>query len=77
MSTTIATTYHVLVEENSNKMTYPNVSDLPGLLLHVVLALHSAVDHQTTRAKGRQVGYPKKGHLMNIKVLQSSCLWVR
>ena len=48
MSTTIATTYHVLVEENSNKMTYPNVSDLPGLLLHVVLALHSAVDHQTT-----------------------------
>ena len=56
---------------------YPNVSVLPGLLLEVVLAVHGVVDHQTTWAKIRQVGYQIKGLSMNIIVLQSSCLWVR
>ena len=28
------------------KMIHPNVSDLPGLLLQVVLAVHGLVDHQ-------------------------------
>ena len=59
------------------EVIYPNVSDLPGLLLLVVLAVHSAVDHQTKWAKSRQVGYPRKGFLLNTKDLQSSCLWVR
>ena len=58
------------------QLIYPNVSVLPGLLLEVVLAVHSAVDHQTTRAKFRQVGYQIKGLSMNIIVLHSSCLWV-
>ena len=58
-------------------MIYPNVSVLPGLLLEVVHAVHSAVDHQTTQAKIRQVGYQIKGLSMNIIVLQSICLWVR
>ena len=61
----------------STDVIYPNVSVLPGLLLEVVLAVHSAVDHQTTRAKFRQVGYQIKGLSMNIIVLQSICLWVR
>ena len=61
----------------STDVIYPNVSVLPGLLLEVVLAVHSAVDHQTTRAKFRQVGYQIKGLSMNITVLQSICLWVR
>ena len=56
---------------------HPDVSDLPGLLLLVILAVHSAVDHETTWAKIRQVGYPWKGLSKNILVLQSSCLWVR
>ena len=52
MSTSITTAYHILLEENSNKsdiskIRIPNVSELPGLLLQVVLAVHSAVDHQT------------------------------
>ena len=58
-------------------MIHHSVSDLPGLLLLVVLAIHSAVDHQTKWAKSRQVGYPRNGLLMNTKDLQSSCLWVR
>ena len=58
-------------------MIHSNVRYLPGLLLLVVLAVHSAVDHQTTWSKVRQVGYPWKGLSKNILVLQSSCLWVR
>ena len=33
------------------KMIHPNVSDLPGLLLQVVLAVHGLVDHQLTCTK--------------------------
>ena len=42
--------YHILnvMEKISTNVIYPNVSDLPGSLLLVVLAVHSAVDHQTT-----------------------------
>ena len=58
-------------------MIHSNVRYLPGLLLLVVLAVHSAIDHQTTWSKVRQVGYPWKGLSKNILVLQSSCLWVR
>ena len=54
----------------------PTVSHLPGLLLLVVLTIYSAVDHQTTWVRYRQVRYPRKGLSMNIKVLQSSSLWV-
>ena len=76
MSTNIATAYHIFAKKNSNDVTHPDVSDLPGLPLLVVLAIPSAVDHQTTWAKIRQVGYPRKGLSMNIIVLQSSCQWV-
>ena len=69
MSTTITTVYHILVEET--EVIYPNASDLPGLLLLVVLAVHGVIDHQTTRAESRQVGYPQKGLSMENKVLQS------
>ena len=48
MSTNIATAYHILAKENSTDVMHPDVSDLLGLLLLVVLAVHSAVDHQTT-----------------------------
>ena len=57
MSTTITTEYHSLVNENFNLCDTSYVRYLPGLLLLVVLAVHSAVDHQTTWAKIRQVGY--------------------
>ena len=53
-----------------------DVSDLPGLLLHVVLAEHIALNHQTTRAKSRQVGYHRKGLSMSITVFHASCSWV-
>ena len=76
MSTNIATAYHIFAKKNSNDVTHPDVSDLPGLPLLVVLAIPSAVDHQTTWAKIRQVGYPRKGLSMNIIVLQLICLWV-
>ena len=77
MSTTITKEYHSLVNENFNLCDTSYVRYLPGLLLLVVLAVHSAVDHKTTWAKIRQVGYPWKGLSKNILVLQSSCLWVR
>ena len=48
MSTNIATAYHIFDKKNSNDVTHPDVSDLPGLPLLVVLAIPSAVDHQTT-----------------------------
>ena len=48
ISTNIIKAYHILSEEKSTDVIYPNVSVLPGLLLKVVLAVHSAVDHQTT-----------------------------
>ena len=35
------------------------------------------VDHQTTWAKCRQLGYPRKGLSVSIKVLQSIGLWVK
>ena len=63
--------YHILVEETPTEVIHPNASDLPGLLLLVVHAGHSVVDHQTTRAESRQVGYPRKGFSMENKVLQS------
>ena len=61
----------------SADVVYPNVSLLPGLLLEVFLAMQDVIDHKTTRATIRQVGYQIKGLSMNIIVLQSSCLWVR
>ena len=48
MSTTITTEYHSLVNENFNLCDTSYVRYLPGLLLLVVLAVHSAVDHETT-----------------------------
>ena len=60
------------------EVIHPNASDLPGHLLLVVLGVRSAFDHQTTKAKSRHVGIQEKDpQCMNIKVLQSSCLWVR
>ena len=47
MSTTLTTAYHILVKKFSTEVIHPDVSDLPGLLLLVVLAVHSAADHQT------------------------------
>ena len=44
-ATTTTTAYQILDEENSNRSD-PYVSDLPGLLLLVVLADHSALNHQ-------------------------------
>ena len=35
-------------KNNLTDVVYPNVSDLPGLLLQVVLAVHAVVDHQLT-----------------------------
>ena len=46
MSTTITTAYHM--KKFPTEVIYPIVSDLPGLVLLVVLAVHSAVDHQIT-----------------------------
>ena len=45
--TTITTAYHIITsmwKKIPSEMIHPNVSDLPGLLLRVVLAVHSAVD---------------------------------
>ena len=36
------------LKKTSTNGIYPNVSDLPGLLLLVVFAVQSAVNHQTT-----------------------------
>ena len=38
----LTTTYHIL----STDVIHPTVSNLPGLLLQVLLAVHSVVDHQ-------------------------------
>ena len=35
-------------KKTSTDVILPNVSDLPGLLLQVVLAVHAVVDHQLT-----------------------------
>ena len=48
MSTTITTAYHILVEETPTEVIHPNASDLPGLLLQLVLAVHSVVNQQLT-----------------------------
>ena len=64
-------------KKTSTDVIYPNVSVLPGLLLKDVLAMHGVVDHQTTLAEIRQVGYQIKEISMNFIVLQFSCLWVR
>ena len=37
-----------LLKEIPTKVIHHNVSDLPGLLLLVALAIHSAVPHQLT-----------------------------
>ena len=66
---------HSILNKIPTEVIPPYVRDLPGLLLLVVLAVHSAVDYFTTSAKSRQVGYPRKGLSMNVIVLQSSCLW--
>ena len=71
MSTNITTAYHILVEETPTEVIHSNASGLPGLLLLVVHAGHSVVDHQTTRSESRQVEYPRKGFPMENKVLQS------
>ena len=51
MSTTITKAYQILVEENSNWSVHSNVIDPQGLLLLVVLAVHSVVDHQLTKSQ--------------------------
>ena len=61
ISTNIIKAYHILSKEKSTDVIYPNVSVLPGFFLQVVLAVHGVVDHQTTSAKFRQVGYQIKG----------------
>ena len=38
------TAYHIKVEIIPTEVMHANVSDLPGLLLLVVLAVHSVVD---------------------------------
>ena len=43
------------------ELIHPNVSDLPGLLLQVLLAVHSTVDQQHAQTEIRQVGYLWKG----------------
>ena len=53
MLTPIITAYDI----HSNQIyIHPNVTDLPGLLVHVVLAVHNDVDHQPICVKSRQVG---------------------
>ena len=44
MSTIITTAYHILVGKIQTEVIHPNISHLPGLLLLVVLAVHSVVD---------------------------------
>ena len=66
---------HSILNKYPTEVIPPYVKDPPGLLLLVVLAVHSAVDYLTTSAKSRQVGYPRKGLSMNIKALPYSCLW--
>ena len=45
MSNIVTTAYHIKVEEKiPTEVIHPNVSRLPGLLLLVVLAVHSVVD---------------------------------
>ena len=61
-----------MLEEIPTKVIHPNVSDLLGLLVHVVLAVHNAVDHQPIWAKSGQVGYPIKRFSLSIKELQLS-----
>ena len=48
MSTTITKEYHSLVNENFNLCNTSYVRYLPGLLLLVVLAVHSTFHHETT-----------------------------
>ena len=48
MSTNITPAYHIQVEKNPSDVINPDFSDLPGLLLQVVLAVHSVVDQQLT-----------------------------
>ena len=43
MSTIVTTAYHIKDEKNPTEVIHPNVSDLPGLLFLVVLAVHSVV----------------------------------
>ena len=47
-----------LLKKISAEMIHPHVSKLPGPVLIGVLAVHSALNQQTTWAKTRQVGYP-------------------
>ena len=48
-SYTITTAYHILCSwKIPIEVIPPYVSDLAGLLLHVVLAVHSVIDHQLT-----------------------------
>ena len=78
MSTNIIKAYHILsTNKNVNWYYISWCQRPPWFLLEVVIAMHGVVDHQTTWAKIRQVGYQVKGLSMNIIVLQSSCLWVR
>ena len=48
MSTTITTSYYILVKKTSTDVILPNASDLPGVLLQVVLTVHAVVDHHIT-----------------------------
>ena len=74
-STTVTTAYHILSWRKFKRRWYILfVSDLPSPLIHVVFAVHSVVNHQTTWAKSRQLGYPRKGLSKKNKVLLSSCL---
>ena len=48
MTTTITPAYRILVEEIPSKVIHPNVSDLRGLPLFVVLANDVVANHQLT-----------------------------
>ena len=48
MSTTIAAACHIKLKKFQPKYYILFVIDLPGFLLHVVLAAHGVVDHQLT-----------------------------
>ena len=49
MTTEATSAYHILVEKKiPTEVQHPNFSDLAGLVLLVVFAVRSAVDHQLT-----------------------------
>ena len=67
-SHTITTAYHILCSwKIPIEVIPPNVSDLAGLLLHVVLAIHIVVDHQLTCTSCCQTRCKKKKKMMTTE----------